>query len=187
VKDPNRVRKLLCKTATPKEPKTKYGAGILNVDKATASARRSGWWSVAKRILIILLGLIFPFAVPGRPGFKLLLAGAFMFGAFGPELLASNVGMDSPWNLIGFSALLPLLLFFELEKGRASQLVGGLAFGVACCLGWALMTTTLGDEGLPWSEAAFGNSALPFTILNLGLATVLGGIAWLRGAVADDQ
>lgn len=181
VRGPERVRELLKSTARPKEPKLKYGAGILDADKATAQVNRESWLVWVKRIVLFILSLLLGFAVRGNFGFRMGLIGALLLGAFGPELMASVFAIDSPWSLVGFSALIPFLLFWEFERGRASQLVGGLSLGVALCLGWAFATSLQSSDALPWSSYAFGASASTFTAVNALFALLLAGIAWVRG------
>lgn len=177
VRDPARVRDILVRSATPKPPRLKYGAGILSADRATTAALEQEQAASTKR-----WSLLAPFAallLLGRRNrliFRLGTLGAFGAGFVGPDLFAEQIGADSAWNLLAFSALLPFLLFWELEDRQGSKLVAALALGVALCLGGSLLTGTG-----PFTASAFGQRALPWTVANTGAALLLAFAAWRRG------
>jgi serine protease len=182
VEDPAKVRETLIDSATPKDPELKYGAGILNVDKATAAVVHRMWLEWIKRIILLLLSILLPFSLRGAGfGFRLALGIALLAGGLGPDALAWQAGANSAWNLIAFSALIPFLLFWEFETGRGSQWVGFLALGTTFCLGWGLFA-----HSLPWTATVFGTTPLPWTIANLLLALLLGGVALIRASARTE-
>ncbi len=180
VRDPARVRDLLARSATPKQPKVKYGAGILSVDRATNATAVQGRRSSDKRLLFAVLAaliLIVPRRIPF--GLRLALIAALWTGYFGPDRIAALVGANSAWNLVGFSALVPFLLFWELEKGFGSRIVAFVALGVAACLAWNLVTGLL-----PFTATVFGDRPLPWVVANLAASLLIAAAAWRRGGVS---
>ena len=175
-RDPARVRDLLALSSMPAGARLKYGAGILSADRATARAASQRHLALLKSLIFLLLAggvLLVPASpLPWRLGFM----GALWLGVFGPDCVTAAAGADTPWNLLGFSALIPFLLFWEWEEGPASQLVGVLAAGVAGCLAWNMLCGST-----PFTPTTFGLSALPWTIANFVACVALARLAWRRG------
>ena len=133
-KDPERVREVLKKTATPKNDKIKYGAGVLSADRATAKmaglmTQEKGAWALvgALALGLLILPRRLPFAL------RLGLAGAVVAGYVVPDALTNRVGVNSAWNLLATSALVPLLLLWELEGRWGGRIVALFSLGVAGC------------------------------------------------------
>ncbi|HVF10613.1 MAG TPA: S8 family peptidase [Abditibacteriaceae bacterium] len=176
VRDPEIVRDLLVQAAAPREPKQKYGAGILSAGKATSLVAAQHFKSLIKRLLfLVLAGLILLRPRRVALGRRLALVAALGIGVFGPDWMAALVGFGSPWNLITFSAVVPFILFWELEEGYGSKLVAVLACGVALCLFWDQIAGTT-----PFTFARFGQRALLWICANIGAALFIAGLAWLR-------
>ena len=177
VRDPALVRDLLVRSVTLREPKLKYGAGILAAGTATAMAANQTRLRLLKWVVFALLaGWIFVW--PRGLSFRRRVAfvAALWVGCFGPDRLAAWVGADTAWNLLGCSAFVPFMLFWEWEEGHGSRLVAVLALGVALGLTWNLMMATL-----PFTPTTFGNRALPWAVTNVAAALLLAALAWRRG------
>ena len=175
IADPAQVKDLLEKSAKPKGDKIKYGAGILSASQATAKAEALG--SVKLRHLLLAgLGLLL-FTVGPRRNLRLRLAmfGALTAGFFGPDIASRYIGWDNAWNLLTFSALPALLLYALLPKGPGVKVAGMLGIGAGVCL-WA----NWHNGTLPFSTAAFGEAALPWTFANIAVALGIGLIAALK-------
>lgn len=173
VHDPARVRDLLQRSATPKKPELKYGAGVLSADKATAKAARQDTNTFLKHGLFAIVCIGFLVFVPRHGAVGLALA----IGSFGPDWFATYVGANSAWNLLGFSAIIPFLLFWEMEDRRGSRIVGALSLGVGLCLATNLMMGLL-----PFTQTVFGDRPLPWVAANLVAALAIALAAWRRGS-----
>jgi hypothetical protein len=191
VEDAAQVRDILVQSTAAKEPKLQYGSGILSADGATSLVVTRRWFDFAKDVIVFLISIIFfrtsKFQPAGFGGvaiglsrfhmlMRVALALAVWVGAFIPVFISRWAGADSMWNLIGFSAFLPFLLFWEWEKGIGSKIVAAFAAGVALCIAWAMLTATL-----PFTHATFGGTALPWTIANFFAAMTVAALAWKRG------
>ena len=180
VRDPARVRDLLERGTTPKAPKKKYGAGILSASKSTALAAGTTSRRSDKRLLFGVLAALILFLPRRIPfGLRLAVVAAVWAGYFGPDHLAATVGANSAWNLVTFSALIPFLLFWEMESRVGSKIVAGLALGVGIGLVWNLLT-----GALPFTATAFGDRALPWTVANAAASFVIAAAAWRRSRTA---
>jgi serine protease len=172
VTDPARVRDLLTKTATAKDDPKKYGAGILNVDAATAKADDQASGSAFSFVVAGMAGLLLLFGLRDerRSGaIRLTAAGALLAGYLAPDALAAHVGADSAWNLLTFSALLPLALFaVTRRKGGWVKAAGAAALGVGLA-----MVHDLFVGAAPFTAATFGDAPLPWIYLNLGAAAMI--------------
>lgn len=175
-RDPARVRDLLARSSMRGGSRLQYGAGILSADRATAREANQLHLALLKSLVFLLLAggvLLVPASpLPWRLGFM----GALWLGVFGPDCATALAGADTTWNLLGFSALVPFLLFWEWEDGPASQFVGVLAAGVAACLAWNLLCGST-----PFTPTTFGLSALPWTLANIIACVALARLAWQRG------
>ena len=177
VHDPARVREVLTQTATPNGDANKYGAGILSASAATS---RAAAMNNLKLRHLLLWGLGFVILTVGggpRRSLKLraAMAAALGLGFFAPDWWTGFVGADSAWNLVGFSALAPMLVFALLRKGAGVKIAGTFALGVGVCL-WA----NWNNATLPFTSATFGpTAALPWTFANMGAALAIGAAsAW---------
>lgn len=181
-RDPSRVRDILLRSASRGGPRVQYGAGILSAARATALVAREKWAMWAKELLWGMF--VLPFFLKGKrkwntnPAWwlRVAMAGAFWLGAFGPDWASHFVGANSPFNLIWFSALLPFVLFFELEDKKGSQIVSALSLGIALCL----VASLWGGVLSPFTATAFGWTTLPWTIFNLLGALMVAGVSWTR-------
>ncbi len=177
IKDPAKVRDILCKTATPKNDKKKYGAGVLNVGNASKSAAAETTWKLRHLLLIGLSGLLLAFGGIRRSlALRVAMAGALGLGFFLPEGFTSLVGANSAWNLLTFSALLPVAFFLIARRGPAVKIAGTYALGTAFALfaGWTNGT-------IPFTQATFLGAQLPWTLLN---AVALFGLSLAAGLIA---
>ena len=175
INDPAQIREILEQTAQPKSDKTKYGAGILSAVQATAKAEALG--SVKLRhLLLVGLGFLL-FSVGPRRNWRLRMAmfGALTAGFFGPDLASRIFGWDTAWNLLTFSALPALALYAILPKGPGVKVAGMMGLGLAVNL-WA----NWHNGTIPFSAAAFGDAALPWTMTNMVAALGVGAIAALK-------
>jgi len=101
--------------------------------------------------------------------------GALAVGFFGPDWFASLVGADSAWNLVGFSALLPILLYAALRRGPAVKIAGMLGLGFGVCL-WA----NWHNDTLPFTTATFGDAPMAWVATNVIAALGVGMAAARR-------
>ena len=181
-RDPSRVRDVLLRSASRGGPRVQLGAGILSASRATALVAREGWAAWAKQLL--WGALVLPFFLKGRRKWnwhprwwlRVALAGAFWLGAFGPDWASHFVGANSAFNLIWFSALLPFVLFFELEDKKGSQVVCALSMGLALCLSASLWGGVLS----PFTATVFGWTTIPWTLANLVACLMVAGVSWTR-------
>lgn len=161
LKDPAEVRQVLEKSAQPRGPKAKYGAGELN---AAEAAKRAGGESVGyfSRLWMVaaLWGLCLLLSGRRRgPGSLRPLAGALAvtIGVFFPDVVAAFAGYESGWNLLGHSVLVPgFLMMFEAESAGERTFYGLFSAGVAWHLlgdlwqGTAPLLGTVSWAALPW-------------------------------------
>jgi len=180
ITDPARVREILTKTAVPMGDANKYGAGILSAAGATARTAQETGMKVRHWVL---LGVGMLALVAGgrrkRMGLRLAMIAAVAAGMFGPDWFANRVGADSAWNLISFSALLPIMAFVAFRRGPGIKIAGMLALGVAVNL-----FSNQYNGTVPFTTTTFGDSALPWTMANMGAALALGCAAAFRAARA---
>jgi hypothetical protein len=183
VKDPAKIQDILQKSATSKgnsaDAKEKYGAGILNIGKATARAeglegtrmRHFIWPALA----VLLLGIG---GMQRSLRLRLGMAGALGAGFFAPELFANSIGYDSAWNLLGFSVLAPAVATALLWRGRGVKIASAYALGTAFCL-----FASYNNNNLPFTTHTFGATALPWAFTNIvagfGLS-IAGGLKALK-------
>jgi hypothetical protein len=192
VQDASRVRDLLERSAQRAGPREKFGAGVLSADRATHLAERwaasvyaKGWaWTFLALPLLLWkkpkgwwrngrwLSEQWRFGWWLRPA----MAFAFWLGAFGPNHFAGWFGANSPLNLLAFSALVPFLLFWELEDAPGSRVVCALSLGIALCL----VASCWGGLLSPFTATAFGWTIWPWTLANLAAALIIAGAAWAR-------
>ena len=98
-----------------------------------------------------------------RFGLRLLMGGALAAGMFGPDWFANQVGADSAWNMVTFSALLPILAFVVLRRSTGIKIAGMLALGIAVNL-----YSNQYNGTIPFTTATFGDSPMPWTMANMG-------------------
>ena len=189
VKDPAKIQDILQKSAVSKgtstDAKEKYGAGILNIAKATARAEglegtrmRHFLWPALAFLLLAMGGM------RRSLGLRMAMAGAMGVGFFAPELFSNAVGYDSAWNLIGFSAMAPALVTALLWRGRGVKIASAYAIGTAFCL-----FAGYHNANLPFTANTFGTTALPFVFTNIVAGfgiSILGGLkAIQRNRIAE--
>jgi serine protease len=161
VKDPSEVRQVIEKSAQPRGPKAKYGAGELN---AADAAKRAGGESVGYYSRLWMIAALWGFcallsARRGRSASFRPLAGALAvtIGVLFPDVIAAFAGYESSWNLLGHSVLVPgFLLMFEAESAGERAFYGLFSAGVAWHLlgdlwqGTAPLLGTVSWAALPW-------------------------------------
>jgi len=161
IKDPREVRAILQKSAQPRGPRVKYGAGELDAAAAVESARRvtanyyTRLWLVGGLWFgcIAIAGLRRRYGTPGPWAGTIALS----IGLFFPDLVMVWAGFGSPWNLLGHSVLIPaFLLIAEAESAAERRFYALLAAGLALHLGldlWHGAAPLLGPvnwAALPW-------------------------------------
>lgn len=183
VTDPPAVRQVLEKSAKKKEPKNKYGAGILDAAAAVQSADETAREPAARFEFALLLGALglglaaYRSRWAGRRALPLAGTLVFLLGMALPEGLSSLVGSESPLNVLGHSALLPMaLLALGLADRRWLGFVAALAAGFAAHLAWDGARSVA-----PFSYEA-GWRAMPWLWVNLAVATSVALTAFRRGA-----
>lgn len=179
IKDPAKVRDLLCKTATPRSDKKKYGAGVLNVGKLVKTADAEKGDKTAVWMLLGLGGMMVAFGGRRRNlPLRVAMAGALGVGLFGPDLMTRLAGYDSAWNLLTFSALIPgALALAWRSRPAALKLAASGALGTGLCL-----FTHWSASNLPFTTATFGAAAQPWTLANLAVALGVAVVASLTAA-----
>ena len=180
IKDPAKVRDILCKAATPKNDAKKYGAGILNVGNASKAADAENRWKVRHLLLFGLGGLMLAFGGRRRSvALRVAMAGALGAGFFLPDGFTNLVGANSAWNLLTFSALLPAGFFLLARRGPAVKIAGTFALGTAFNL-----FANFANGTNPFTQATFAGAQLPWTLTN-GL--ILFGISLGAGLLASKR
>lgn len=172
ITDPEDVRAVLKKSAKPRGPQNKYGAGELDAAAAIgkAGAERSDYWG---RLLLACgiwtFALIVAGGTAGRTR-RFNAALAVTVGLFLPDLFGAFAGYGSLWNLLGHSAIIPVfLLWSEAEGDNEARFYGAMALGTALHLLWDLYHGTAPFiGGVPWA-------ALPWLYVN----AALGVWAWI--------
>jgi serine protease len=176
IRDEARVRDVLLRSSVPQEPRLEFGAGVLSAGRATALAAsilRNEW---LQKVLVMAMALLVFLGIRDKQSRRLGVAVAFAAGAFWPNFGAQFLGVDEPTNLVTFSALVPFLLFWELEKGFGNRLVCAFAFGTSAGFAFALAL----DGLAPLTTSTFGYALLPWTIVNGLSAALIGCIALAR-------
>ncbi len=182
VKDPAQIRQVLQKSAARKEPKEKYGAGVLDAAKAVKAAEEeqrepSRRWGFA--FVLGVLGLAvarFRARTAGLAGIPVAATLLFLAGMALPELLAGRFEHGSPANMLGHSALLPLgLLALSLRRPAALRFLAALAAGFAAHLLWDGLRAAA-----PFSFEA-GWRAFPWLWVNVAVAAGVAITALRRG------
>ncbi len=179
VTDAARVKEILTSSATPKGEKIKYGAGILSASGATNKAASQVGAHPLQFIVAALAGVLLTMGVRRRFRSNMLrgaMAGALLLGFFVPDWFAARVGADSAWNLLTFSALLPLgLVLATRRSGAMIKIAGAAAMGVALAI-----SHDLSVGAVPFTTATFGAAALPWVYTNLGIALAVTASVALR-------
>lgn len=181
VTDPAKVREVLTSSAVAKGDKIKYGAGILSAAKATDKAAGQTGPNALEFLVFAMAGLMLTVGARRRSRWSALrgvMALGLLAGFFVPDWFAARVGADSAWNLLTFSALLPLGLFVATRRsGALVKIAGAAAIGLLLS-----MSRDLYVDAAPFTTATFGDAALPWIYTNLGIAAaIIGGVttrAW---------
>lgn len=169
ITDAARVREILTSSATPKGEKKKYGSGILSAAGATDKAAAQVGTNPFQLIVVAMAGILLTLGVRRRYRSVMLrgaMASALLVGFFAPDWFAAHVGADSAWNLLTFSALVPLgLLLVTRRSGAMVKIAGAAAIGVVMAISHDV---TVG--AVPFTTATFGAAALPWVYTNFGIA-----------------
>ena len=143
VHNPAQVRQVLEKSARAKQPKNKYGAGILDAAAAVQKADEEQSEPRSRFLFALLLGALglavarYRARFAGHGGLPIAATGVFLLGMLLPEWLAGGFGSESAWNILGHSALIPMaLLGLGLAHRPALRLLAALAAGFAAHLLW---------------------------------------------------
>src|SRR5262249_30704266 len=101
VKDPAEVRAILEKTAQPRGPRVKYGAGEVNAAEAAkqAAGESADYYGRLELIALVWLGAFVVGALRRRTGARMPWAGALALtlGLFFPDVIAAFAGYESIW------------------------------------------------------------------------------------------
>ena len=128
-KDPEEIRSILRKSATPLGPAKQFGAGLLNAEAAIAT---TGQKPVEKWVQWTALGIgvlvVYILAQAGTvTGAVISLAAGFFF----PVLVEKIVGFGSIWNLLGHAVIVPVIWLMYPPQGRNSvQNAAAFTFGL---------------------------------------------------------
>ena len=180
VKDPADVKNILQKSAVPKGPKNKYGAGILDAAAAVKLAGNTYGDGVARFwIVVAMFGCCFWIGEIRRKSGSALGApfwgtAALAFGLLFPDWLTGFLGQTSAFNLIGHSVLIPGALLILGAQGKTERrMIGWMALGLTLHVGWEFLrhTSPFGSEIgfwqlVPWVTA---NAAAGLGMLVAGL------------------
>jgi hypothetical protein len=184
VKDPNDVKAILQKSAKPKNPANKYGAGVLDAEAAVKLAGKVYGDGVARFWLV--MGLFAGCYGMGtlrrragsKAGYPFWSTAALSFGLLFPDWLTGYLGMSSHLNIIGHSILIPGALLVLGAKGTTERrLLGWMACGLTLHLGWEFL------RGTSPFGAHFGFwQMLPWTVSNtlIGCSMMLSGLTAKR-------
>jgi serine protease len=181
IRNPDDVKCILQKSAQPKEPAKKYGAGILDAGRAVKLAINTYedgvarfWFAMA---LFGLGGLVMWFnrKTGGPRNYPFWPIAAFAFGLLAPDWLSNTFGLGSHWNLLTHSVLIPAaLLVLGADGPKERRFLGYMALGFTLHLGWEFLRDTIPvglDYGrlalLPWCAS---NVLIGFGMLVSGLS-----------------
>jgi hypothetical protein len=144
VTDPAQVRAVLQRSARPRGPAERYGAGRLDAAGAVRQAD-AAWRDFAAKLALGLPPALLPLGLIAlrrrrglSGGLPVGFTAAIVFGWLVPDALAQWLGYASPWHLVGHSILLPGLLLVGLEGRRPLQWVALFAGAVTLHLCWDL-------------------------------------------------
>ena len=138
--DPDEIRNVLRRTATPRTPKDKYGSGILNAYEAVSSISTAGNFKRTNVVLVLGLGgacLFFGFRkdlgrhLINRYRVELL---AVVIGMALPEVIKLVFGFDSYVNLLGHSVLVPTIAIMKSHDVRRRTMMSWVTVGLVCNL-----------------------------------------------------
>jgi serine protease len=174
IKEPAEVRSVLEKSAQPRGPKNKYGAGELDASAAVgqASAEGAGYYGRLYMLAAIWMACWFVRSSRGKSirGSSWSTAVAVTIGLYFPDVVTAFAGYESTWNLLGHSVIVPVFLYVCEAEGRAeSRFYGLFALG-----------TSLHLLGNLWSGnaplfGAYSWAAIPWLVVNIviGIGTYL--------------
>lgn len=171
VKDPDDVRCVLMKSASKKSPASKYGAGIVDAERAVKLASNIHGDGVTRFWMVMaLFGACFAIGklrerAGGEGGYPMLGTAALAFGLLFPDWLTGFLGLSSHWNLIGHSILIPgALLLMGADDAAERRFLGWMSLGLCLHLGWEFLRGTT-PMGLDWGSL----SLAPWVVANLSI------------------
>ncbi len=184
VKDAEQVKQLLQRSAAPKKPSEKYGAGVLNAAKGVDFADAASRDSVLKllfTVFAVLTGLGVGAVRDRVKGLARYPSVAFglALGALGPDLIFGWLGYGSPFSLVFHSALIPLYLLWEAESRAVYRFVSALSLGTAAHLAWEAAWRT------PPFAGVMPDHALPWMWVNVAVGVGVAVVAWRRSLSAS--
>lgn len=175
IRNPDDVKCILQKSAQPKEPAKKYGAGILDAGRAVKLAINTYMDGVVRFwMAVALFGLgwlvtWFNRKTGGCRNYPFWPLASFAIGLLAPDWITSIWGLGSHWNLLTHSVLIPVLLLGLGADGPTERrLLGYMALGFTLHLGWEFLRDTI-PVGLDYSRLVL----LPWCASNVLLGLVL--------------
>lgn len=172
VRDPAEVRAALERSARPKEPRNRYGAGELNAGIAVRAALAGADSQRRQTLLLALIwvGAAVAGVLRGRPAWGAALAATL--GLLLPDVVGLFAGVGSPWNVLGHSVLIPGFFYLsEAETPAEKRFFALMAGGVAVHLLIDLASGGAPAMGVPAA------ALLPWFWVNalIGLCLLLAG------------
>jgi serine protease len=138
-KDPEEIRSILRKSATPLGSPKEYGAGLLNAEEAVKMTGQKPvekwvqWTALALGVLVVY--------ILAQPGTTLSAVIAMAAGFFFPIFMEKIVGFGSIWNLLGHSVIVPVIWLLTPGMGRnALQNAAAFTFGLGLHFGVDIWT-----------------------------------------------
>ncbi len=164
IRRPEDVRSILEQSATPRLPKAKYGAGVLNAGQAVSLASRIHedgvlrFWLIAGSLFIAFMWSTLIRGAGFRFTPQFWFVAAFGMGMVLPDWIIGYFGLSSHWLLLAHSTLVPaLILASGARNSDDKKLAGYLAAGLTLHILWEILRGTvphgIGPENLvtiPW-------------------------------------
>ncbi|HTX36041.1 MAG TPA: S8 family peptidase [Bryobacteraceae bacterium] len=128
-KDPDEIREILRKSATPLGPAKQFGAGLLNAEEAL---KMTGQKPVQKNVqwTVLAVGMLVVYLLAQR-GTSLSAVISLAAGFFFPLALEKIVGFGSIWNLLGHSVIVPVIWLMSPNLAKTTvQNAAAFTFGL---------------------------------------------------------
>ena len=150
IRDPDDVKSILQKSAQPKSPARKYGAGILDAGQAVKLAVNTYQDGVARFWFVAALfaacygiGRLRKKAGSSL-GYPFWTTAAFAIGLLLPDWFIGRFGLGSHWNLLAQGILIPGILLVMMAEGTTERrLLGWMSLGLIFHLCWEFMRNTV--------------------------------------------
>jgi len=128
-KDPDEIREILKKSATPMGSPKQFGAGLLNAEEAL---KMTGTKPIQKGVqwTVLLIGALVVYLL-AQSGTATGAVVCMAFGYFFPVIIEKVVGFGSIWNLLGHSVIIPVIWLMTPSMAKSAlQKAAAFTFGL---------------------------------------------------------